>query len=220
MSRIGAPVLSHPYLDGPPRQVPGFSGLHRMVTLLLAEHVPADGRILVFGAGGGMEIAALASAQPGWRFDGVDPSPDMLMLARHTVDAHQARVSLFEGYIDEAPAGPFDGATALLTFHFIPREQRIATLRAIHQRLRVGGPLVVMHISIASAEPERSLWLSRHLAFAGTLGSGVEPAIQAMKDKLCILPPEEDEALLREAGFKKPSLFYAGFSFRGWVAYA
>ena len=41
-----------------------------------------------------------------------------------------------------------------------------------------------------------------------------------MKTKLSILAPEEEEALLKEAGFSGISLFYAGFSFKGWVAYA
>src|SRR3546814_10014420 len=70
------------YLEGPPRQVPGFASLHRMVTLLLAERVPPNGRVLVLGAGGGLELRALAEAQPGWSFDGVDPSGDMLRLDR------------------------------------------------------------------------------------------------------------------------------------------
>jgi tRNA (cmo5U34)-methyltransferase len=36
---------------------------------------------------------------------------------------------------------------------------------------------------------------------------------------LSILSPQEDEALLEEAAFSGASLFYAGLSFRGWVAY-
>lgn len=215
-----AATVRHPYLDGPPRQVPGFASLHRMVGLLLDERVPADGRILVLGAGGGMEIEALARNRPAWRFDGVDPSPDMLALAARTVRPYQDRVSLHQGFIDVAPPGPFDGATALLTFHFIARAQRLATLRAIRRRLKAGAPFVVVHLSMAAAEPERSRWLSRHLAYAGTPASGEEPARQAMQAKLSILSPEEDEAQLREAGFDGVSLFYAGLSFRGWVACA
>jgi tRNA (cmo5U34)-methyltransferase len=220
MSATGKSASRHSYLDGPPNQVPGFSSLHRMVRLLLAEHVPSDARILVLGAGGGMEIDALASDQLEWRFDGVDPSREMLALAEQTVRPHRERVTLHEGYIDRAPQGPFDGATSLLTFHFIPREQRLGTLRAIRQRLKAGAPFIVMHISIASTEPERSLWLSRHLAFAGTPASSAEQARQAMRSKLSIMSPEEDEALLRAAGFDRVALFYVGFSFRGWVAYA
>jgi tRNA (cmo5U34)-methyltransferase len=220
MGTAGAPTVRHSYLDGPPRQVPGFSSLHRMVRLLLAERVPPDGRLLVLGAGGGMEIDALARDQPGWCFDGVDPSPEMLALAEQTVRPYRARVTLHEGYIDSAPHGPFDGATSLLTFHFIARELRLETLRAIRWRLKPGAPFVVMHISIPSTEPDRSIWLSRHLAFAGTPASNAEQFRQALRSKLSILSPEEDEALLREAGFDRPSLFYVGFSFRGWVAYA
>jgi tRNA (cmo5U34)-methyltransferase len=35
-----------------------------------------------------------------------------------------------------------------------------------------------------------------------------------------IFAPEEDEKHLRDAGFGDVSLFYVGFTFRGWVAYA
>lgn len=220
MKRSAASASPHPYLDGPPQQVPGFSSLHRMVGLLLAERLPSNGRVLVLGAGGGMEIDALAQAQPGWRFDGVDPSPDMLALAAHTTQQHQARIALHHGRIDQAPPGPFDGATSLLVFHFIPAAQRLDTLSAIRQRLKPGAPFVLVHISLPSTEPDRSLGLSRHLAFAGTAGVQAEASRQAMRSQLSILSPEQDEALLAQAGFSGVSLFYAGFSFRGWVAYA
>jgi tRNA (cmo5U34)-methyltransferase len=35
-----------------------------------------------------------------------------------------------------------------------------------------------------------------------------------------ILSPEQDEAVLREAGFSDVTLFYAAFTWRGWVGYA
>jgi hypothetical protein len=38
--------------------------------------------------------------------------------------------------------------------------------------------------------------------------------------QLSILSPQEDEALLEEAGLPGVSLFYAGLSFGGWLAYA
>jgi tRNA (cmo5U34)-methyltransferase len=40
-----------------------------------------------------------------------------------------------------------------------------------------------------------------------------------MAERLPILSPDEDEALLHEAGFSDVALFYAGFTFRGWVGY-
>ena len=81
------------------------------------------------GAGGGLELKTFADAQSGWSFDGIDPSANMLRLAAETIGEQASRIRLHEGYIDTAPEGPFDGATSLLTFHFIPRERRLETLR-------------------------------------------------------------------------------------------
>ncbi|MEO4000564.1 class I SAM-dependent methyltransferase [Mesorhizobium sp. CAU 1732] len=211
------------YGEGPPRQVPGYSNLHRMVSLLLAERMPTDGRVLVLGAGGGQELKALAEAHPGWSFDGVDPSGDMLRLAEQVAAPHAARMRLHEGYIDAAPEGPFDAATSILTFHFIPRDQRLETLKQIRRRLKAGAPFVLVHLSFPQSEPERSIWIARHVAYGlsnGTDPAHAESARQAISSRLTILSPEDDVAMLGDAGFSGASLFYAGLSIKGWVAYA
>lgn len=216
-------AAAHSYADGPPRQVPGFHGLHRMAALLLAERAPATANILVLGAGGGLEIEALAAAQPSWRFEGVDPSADMIAAAASRLAPVAGRVRLVSGYIESATDGPFDAATALLTFHFISAAERVRTLAELHRRLRPGAPLVIAHLSVPAAEPARTQWLIRHAAFGAP--DGAEPAQLAnsaamLASRLTILAPEVDEAMLAEAGFNGAELFYAGFAIRGWVAYA
>lgn len=42
----------------------------------------------------------------------------------------------------------------------------------------------------------------------------------AMAQQLPLLSPADEETVLREAGFSVVALFYAGFTFRGWVAAA
>ena len=211
------------YAEGPPRLVPGFADLQRMTTLLLGERAPQNARILVIGAGGGLELKVFAQAQTHWEFDGFDPSAEMLKLAESTLGPLLSRVRLHHGYVDIAPDGPFDAAACLLTMHFIPLEERVRTLREIRRRLNPGAPLVLAHLSFPRSESERALWLSRYVSFATS--SGVDPekalaASQAINAQLPILAPEQDEALLRDNGFKDVSLFYVGFTFRGWVAYA
>jgi tRNA (cmo5U34)-methyltransferase len=211
------------YAANPPRLVPGFAGLQRMATILLAERTPDQGRVLVLGAGGGLELKAFAETHPGWEFDGVDPSEEMLKLAAATLGPLASRVRLHQGYIDAAPDGPYDSAACLLTLHFVPSDERLSTLRQVHQRLKSGAPFVVAHHSFPQTEPDCSLWLSRYAAFA--VASGVEPAmteraLSSMKARLTFVEPEDEEATLREAGFTNINLFYTGFTFRGWVAYA
>ena len=204
------------------RQVPGFHGLQRMAGLLLAERVPEDGRILVLGAGGGLELKAFAEAYPGWRFCGVDPSAEMLALAGQTLGPLAERVEMHEGYIDTAPSGPFDGAACLLTLHFIPEDERRRTVAEIHRRLVPGAPLVVAHHSVPQEEAEKLRWLGRYAAFAAASGIPLQEAnkaVAAMAERLPLLSPEQDEAVLRDAGFTDIALFYAGFTFRGWVGY-
>jgi tRNA (cmo5U34)-methyltransferase len=204
------------------RLVPGFADMQRMAALLLAERMPPDGRVLVVGAGGGLELKAFAQAYPDWRFDGVDPSAEMLRLAERTLGPLASRVRLHHGYVDAAPSGPFDAAACLLTLHFTTKAERLRTLQEIHRRLKPGAPLVAMHLSFAQTQGQRSLWLSRYAAFA--VSSGVDAvkaraAAAAIDERLCILAPQQDEALLREAGFASAEVFYVGLAFRGWVAH-
>jgi tRNA (cmo5U34)-methyltransferase len=208
------------YAQGPIRQVPGFQGMQQMARLLLAERVPDDGHVLVLGAGGGLELKAFADAQPGWRFTGVDPSAEMLKLATTTLGPLASRAALVEGYIDDAPPGPFDGATCLLTLHFLPAEQRLHTLAEVRRRLAPGAPFIVAHHSVDDATHKRERWLSRYAAFAvasGVPATSMVSAAAAINARLPLLSPAQDEALLDEAGFVDIELFYAGFTFRGWV---
>ncbi len=155
------------YAESTPRRVPGFTDLHRMAMLLLAEQRPRNLRdILVVGAGGGLELKAFAEAQPHWTFVGVDPSAEMLDLARRILGPLQSRVELQQGYIDAAPTGPFDGATCLLTLHFVTKEERLRTLREIHRRLKPGAALVVAHHSIPE-DGDFARWFARSVAFSG-----------------------------------------------------
>ena len=209
------------YAQGPIRQVPGFHGMQQMARILLAERVPDDGHVLVLGAGGGLELKAFADAQPGWRFTGVDPSAEMLKLATTTLGPLAPRAALVEGYIDDAPLGPFDGATCLLTLHFLPAEQRLHTLTEVRRRLAPGAPFIVAHHSVDDTADKRQSWLSRYAAFAvasGIPAANMVNATAAIDARLPLLSPAQDEALLGQAGFVDIELFYAGFTFRGWVA--
>jgi len=222
MRPFTVPAMVATYAESTPRRVPGFTDLHRMAMLLLAERAPETADILVVGAGGGLELRAFAEAQTHWRFVGVDPSAEMLDLARRILGPLQSRVELRQGYIDAAPAGPFDGATCLLTLHFLAKDERLRTLREIRRRLKPGSALVVAHHSIPE-DGDFARWFARSVAFSG--GSSVDidraSASAAMvSERLPVLSSDEDEAILREAGFSDVALFYAGLSFRGWVATA
>lgn len=211
------------YTEGPRRFVPGLDGLHRMTGLLLAERVPDDAHILVLGAGGGSEMKAMAEAHPGWHFTGVDPAGPMLDLAAEVLGPDAHRAELIEGYIDDAPAGPFDGATCLLTLHFLAVEERIRTATEIAKRLKPGAPFVAAHGSFPQEAGTRDRWLDRYAAFAIASGGDPEQVAkgrEVVATHVAMLSPEADEDVLRAAGFHDVEQFYAAFTWRGWVGYA
>jgi tRNA (cmo5U34)-methyltransferase len=199
------------------RSVPGLNGLHRMVAVLLAEGVLPGGHLLVLGAGGGLEIAALAAMGEGWRFTGIDPSADMVAVAREVCAGLEERVTFVEGDIHAAPDGPFDGAVSLMTFHFIPAEERAHVLSGLKRRLRPGSPLVIAHLSVGPGD----VALERHAVIGegGNRGGAKERAAMMAK-ALHIVAPEDEEVMLDAAGFCGIALFWTAFALRGWVARA
>ncbi len=217
------PERARSYADGPAKFTPGFSDMHRMVNVLVQERAPDDAHILVHGAGGGLELEALARANPGWRFTGVDPAKPMLVEAEARLGELMERVDLHHGYIDTAPDGPFDAATSLLTLHFLDEEERVETVRRIVERLRSGAPFVAVHSSFPQDEPDRDMWMSRYEAFA--VASGVDPemahnARQGVSGMSTIFESEVDMRILRDAGLTRVAPFYAAFTWRGWVGYS
>ena len=92
----------------------------------------------------------------------------------------------------------------------------------MRRRLKPGARLVVAHHSCPAASDPKP-WLARSIAFADRASGDPAKAsasAEAMLTRLPILTSDEDEVLFRRAGFTDVALFYAAFSFRGWVATA
>jgi tRNA (cmo5U34)-methyltransferase len=97
----------------------------------------------------------------------------------------------------------------------------LRTLREIRRRLKSEAKFVVVEHSAVSPDPLR--WMTLSTAFRDREGLDwmkASAAGKAMMERLPLMAPAEMEALLREAGFVDVALFYAAFSFRGWVARA
>ena len=212
------------YAERAKQMVPTHQDIHRLAAVLIDEHAPRDGRILVLGAGGGLETKAFAETHPGWAFDAVDPAAAMLDLAVKTLGPHAARVRMYHGYIDHAPAGPFDAATSLFTLHFLTPDERRRTVAEVRQRLAPGAPFVVAHLSFPQrTDAERQLWTERHIAYlvaSGVCPADAERARDAVAMQVPVLTPEQDRSILEDAGFTAVTEFFSAFTFRGWVCYA
>lgn len=212
------------YARGPLDTIPGFSSLHRTIVQLFSETVPDSGaRILVLGAGGGLELQAFSTAKPGWNFCAVDPSQPMLDAAKSLVGPEIAsdRIDWITGVIDAAPVGQnFDAATCLLTLHVI--KDKVATLEAIRARLKPGAPLVVVDNCIDMEAPDAKDHMRRYMRYRWesvpeSEKFDIDQAIEKMGSLAHFISPEKELECFKQAGFSHNWLFFAGLYWRGWI---
>ena len=130
--------------------IPGYDVLHDLLRLAIDENTPSDGHVLVAGCGTGEEIIRLGMHGPRLRFIGVDPSGDMLRIARERIDRTDIkdRATLVEGRVRDLDEDlRFDAATLMLVLHFIPRgpgpDSKAALLTEIAKRLKPSAPLFI-----------------------------------------------------------------------------
>lgn len=210
---------------GPRLLVPGYEAFLQSIATLLDAELSDDASILVMGAGGGAELMALAPVRAGWRFTGVDPSPDMLggAQAKLTRAGYDARALLHVGYVADAPEGPFDAATSCLLMPFIPDDgSKLDYLRQVHRRLKPGAPLLLVE-GFAAREPEAwarylKLYIT-HGLLRGAPDAHVKMAAGAQAG-LHYVSAERQEALLAEAGFASIERFFQALYIHGWIARA
>lgn len=201
---------------------PISDGLHFLLRLVLAD-LPADARLLCVGVGTGAEILSLARVYPGWSFVGVDPSDEMLAVARRRLEQAGVveRCELVRGYAQDVPHDGFDAAVSLLVAHFIKREDRRAFYTAIRDRLKPGGRFASAEISGDLDAPEFPAMLEDWKRIQVLMGATPESLAKLsgmMRDVLGVLPPAETEAMWEAAGFRKPVPFFQAFMIRGWHA--
>jgi tRNA (cmo5U34)-methyltransferase len=204
--------------------IPGYRTLHELATALLRGSLPIEARVLVAGAGTGMELAVLGSAAPGWRLTGVDPSAAMLDRARRRIAGAglERRVELHHGYVSSLPAGPgYDAATLLLVLHFLPDDgAKLALLRSLADRLEPGAPLVLADLHGEPGTPAFEglfrAW-GESMRAAGAPDDEVAKGLQAALDSVHFVGESRMAALLAEAGFGLPVRFWGGLLFGAWI---
>ena len=220
------PALTSNYEKGPRWFIPGYDLSHALAAMLLRERLGESGRILVIGAGGGVELSVFAAESAGWRFVGVDPSTEMLEMARQRVESVGAsdRVSLVKGYIPDAPRERFDAATAFLVLNFIPDDgSRLDVMREIHSRLAPSGSFLMINACSEKGGPRYEEDLRLYEVWARRNGAPddvIAAAVRMQRDTLHPVPFEREEALLGQAGFHDSRVFYRGLWVCGWLVSA
>lgn len=196
-----------------------------MAHAYLKSIVSNKAEVLVVGAGTGAESRIFAADNPSWKITGVDPSAEMLSIAKSKLESLGLKnVDLFRGYTDELPEeADFDAATCILVMHFLKDDgSKLKLLKDINSRLKPGAPFILVDAFGDKDSRELSNTLSawkKYVVLMGVDENIVEDGFnnQIMK-RLNFVTEERMISLLEEAGFGYITRFFTGFLYGGWAA--
>lgn len=206
------------------RVIPGYRTLFPMFTALIEPDLPRRGRVLVVGAGTGIEIVHLKRARPDLRVHGVDPSEHMLELAeRRVAEAGLSEgVTLQLGYTADIPTTPlFDAATLVNVLHFVPDDGGKAALLAdIARRLKPGGVFVFFDLHGGDTPDEHDRYLSawrRYWKIRDMSPEEMRDFNDRIREGIHFTPAARSIELALAAGFAEPERFYRSLLYGGWT---
>ena len=120
------PTVQVEYYDKSIRYFCGaYEEIFNLTYCCLKANVDEKAKILIVGAGSGMEISLFSPLSPKWELTGVDPSGDMLNIAQKKINDNKLEneIKLIRGYVEKLEkAEIFDGATCILVMHFLDEE--------------------------------------------------------------------------------------------------
>lgn len=207
--------------------MPGVDALYRCIRAICEAQLCDTADILVIGAGGGREIEALAASPKMFQLTGIDPSEDMLVVAREYVAAANAghRVKLIKGLTADLPeTAAFDAATSILVMHFLPDDgSKEAYLAEIRKRLKNGANYFHADVTFGDrAEFEALASAMRAHAALVNLAEVADFPPQAIAKMAfeqpisSIISDARTRALFASTGFCVVAPFYRGFWYAGW----
>lgn len=210
------------------KAIPGYQALHDMTQSLLETNLPTTANLLIVGSGTGMELISYGEKNPQWSLTGVDPSDDMMAIAKDKLASRKLleRIDLHTGYIDTLPkTKPMDAATLMLVMHFVRDDgAKLKLLQNVAQHLKLGAKLILADLHGDKSAPYfakfKQAWQAFYLSQLDDVAKAkAEQNFETSIDKSVYFVPETRIIeLLNRAGFNKVTKFYNAFLFGGWMA--
>ncbi len=203
--------------------IPGYLSSFRQALALLQGRLAPDAHVLVVGAGTGIEIVTLKTAEPEWRCTGVDPSEQMIDIARRRVaEAGLDQVEIRHGYVDDLEESDFSAATCFNVMHFLPDDgAKQGLLESIARRLEPGAPLVLFDLHGDRSTPEGAeqyaAW-RRYWEIRGMEAEARESFEAELEAGIHWVSEQRILELLAGTGFVEVQRFFRGLLYGGWIA--
>ncbi|TGE08270.1 methyltransferase [Hymenobacter fodinae] len=197
--------------------IPDYSTLNETILRLSSYFVKDGGRVYDLGCSTGKLLANMASSNSaeGVKYVGIDRSENM-------INGHSPKVGLellladltsFDEY------KPADLVLSVFTLQFLPIGERLPLLRRIYAALRPGAALIVsekLFIPDGYLQDVLSFVYYDHKRVSFT-PEQIFDKQRSLRKIMRPLTSEQNEAMLREAGFSSFYPFWQSLLFKAWV---
>lgn len=195
------------YDDFVQQWIPNYDYFMSLLPALL-RNSPSNS-LLAVGCGTGAELKALKDNDEAWSILGIDPSPEMINIAKKKLALYED-IELVVGEVSQLKnQKKYGAATLILVLHFIkyPKE-KLALLTEIQKRLKPGAPLIVMGIFGSKEQLKGNLRVLEALLPDDLMPKEIEERLERITNSLYRTTEEELEKLVVRAGFEKPTRFF------------
>lgn len=204
--------------------IPAYEVVHQMTNALLRSRLNEEAEILVAGCGTGMELSQLGINNEHWHLTGIDPSEDMLEIARRNTmgGTLEKRINLRLGKVADLPRDQkYDAATLILVMHFLPDDgSKLSLLQDIAALLKPGAALVLVDLCGDPTSEQGAMLMpawNEHQVLQGASREKVEERMKERMDVVQYISEERTRMLLHEAGFHRTQCFLQAFLLKGLI---
>jgi len=207
------------------RSIPQYANMRALVFDIGRRFVTPGAAIVDLGCSKGEALAPFIEAfGANNRYLGVEISKPMLKAARARFAGHELASLIDIRELDLGDYYPEAEATltlSVLTLQFLPVARRPALLGRVFQNTRPGGAFILVEkVKGASAQLD-GLMTDRYHEYKRRQGYSeevIEQKRQALEGVLVPMTADQNEDLLREAGFQQIDCIWRWLNFAAWIA--
>lgn len=177
-----------------------------------------NNNLLVAGCGTGNEIEKFVQSSNNWKITGINPSPQMLNLAKERFKNFK-NVNFVEGVVSDLDSeNTFDAATLLLVLHFLKDDgEKLNILKNIADRMNFGASFVLLDITGTKKHIKKNLQILKAFLPSSLDENQIDSRIERIETKINYVSEERLNSLLLEAGFEEPLRFFQSSIYSGYI---
>jgi tRNA (cmo5U34)-methyltransferase len=209
------------------RSVPLYAEVQRMVVELAARFLTDGATVYDIGCSSGTTLAGIAeTASPGRkvRLVGIEPSASMREQAAKKLASAELvhSVEFWPRPVEEYESLPDAQVIVMLyTLQFLRPIVRSRLMRTLYHSLRPGGCLIFAEKVLGSDPGLRRVFIDLYHAYKSRNGysdTEITRKREALENVLIPFTDEENQAMLREAGFSQRERLFQWYNFAAYIA--